>query len=301
MKKDKFAKFGITKNDQQKILAAVKELEVEEMHFGELPEVAKLEVSADEYLNFLLKLNKQCGHLITAAQNIITKLPVNPHKKQLRVQEPAASSGLQVASGTRTGQSGTSPRSTVPSGVMHLSRLASQSRPPSESLSTQSQPQVLEPTAISDLPAASGTRAGRAARDFSRSDNFSQDARNLFLVRSNIAAQTFAQGYDPYVCRIHGQVQGLFIPSKLHWLRAGFGHHSCSFCQHMTSKSHTRGSATGFETDRDDPYIFMTHTKTPLSAFQIPKTSIMDKNQSTVVAAASVYKAMATPYKPQTK
>ncbi|MBZ3870574.1 Ankyrin repeat, SAM and basic leucine zipper domain-containing protein 1, partial [Sciurus carolinensis] len=44
MKKDEFAKFGITKNDQQKILAAVKELEVEEIHFGELPEVAKLEV-----------------------------------------------------------------------------------------------------------------------------------------------------------------------------------------------------------------------------------------------------------------
>ncbi|XP_047393225.1 ankyrin repeat, SAM and basic leucine zipper domain-containing protein 1-like [Sciurus carolinensis] len=80
MKKDEFAKFGINNNDQQKILAAVKELEVEEIHFGELSEVAKLEVSADEYLNFLLKLNKQCGHLITAAQNIITKLPVNPHK-----------------------------------------------------------------------------------------------------------------------------------------------------------------------------------------------------------------------------
>ncbi|MBZ3869112.1 GRB2-associated-binding protein 2, partial [Sciurus carolinensis] len=133
------------------------------------------------------------------------------------------------------------------------------------------------------------------------SDNFSQDARNLFLVRSDIATQPFAQGYDPYVCRIHGQVQGLFIPSKLYWLRAGFGHHSCSFCQHMASKSHTRGSPTGSKTDHDDPYIFMAHTKTPLSAFQIPKTSFMDKNQSTVVAAASVYKAMTTPNKPQTK
>ncbi|MBZ3880533.1 Ankyrin repeat, SAM and basic leucine zipper domain-containing protein 1 [Sciurus carolinensis] len=38
--------FGINNKDQQKILAAVKELEVEEINFGELPEVAKLEVSA---------------------------------------------------------------------------------------------------------------------------------------------------------------------------------------------------------------------------------------------------------------
>ncbi|KAF3819294.1 hypothetical protein GH733_013444, partial [Mirounga leonina] len=35
--------------------------------------------SGDEFLNFLLKLNKQCGHLITAVQNIITELPVNSH------------------------------------------------------------------------------------------------------------------------------------------------------------------------------------------------------------------------------
>ncbi|MBZ3884797.1 GRB2-associated-binding protein 2 [Sciurus carolinensis] len=176
MKKDEFAKFGINNNDQQKILAAVKELEVEEIHFGELSEVAKFEV---------------------------------------------------------------------------------------------------------------------------RSDNFSQDARNLFLVRSNIATQTFAQGYDPYVCRIHGQSKASL--SHLSYTGSGLGHHSCSFGQNMASKSHTRGSPTGSETDCDDPYISMAHTKTPLSAFQIPKTSIIDKNQSTVVAAASVYKAMATPYKPQTK
>ena len=38
-------KFGITNKDQQVILAAVKEPEVEEINFGELPEVAKLEIS----------------------------------------------------------------------------------------------------------------------------------------------------------------------------------------------------------------------------------------------------------------
>ncbi|MBZ3875626.1 GRB2-associated-binding protein 2 [Sciurus carolinensis] len=64
----------------------------------------------------------------------------------------------------------------------------------------------------------------------------------------------------------------------------------------MLFKSHTRGSPTGSKTDNDDPYIFMAHTKTPLSDFKIPKTSIMDKSQSTLVAAAPGNKAMATPY-----
>ncbi|XP_059113395.1 ankyrin repeat, SAM and basic leucine zipper domain-containing protein 1 isoform X2 [Peromyscus eremicus] len=81
-------KNGITSKDQQKILAALKELEVEEINFGKLPEVAKLEISGDEFLNFLLKLNKQCGHLITAVQNIITELPVNSHKIVLEWASP---------------------------------------------------------------------------------------------------------------------------------------------------------------------------------------------------------------------
>ncbi|XP_047393221.1 ankyrin repeat, SAM and basic leucine zipper domain-containing protein 1-like [Sciurus carolinensis] len=88
MKKDEFAKGGITSNDQQKILTAVKELEVEERNFGDLPEVAKLEVSADGFLNFLLKLNKQCGHLIRDVQNIIMKLPVNLHELVLELASP---------------------------------------------------------------------------------------------------------------------------------------------------------------------------------------------------------------------
>ncbi|XP_006729101.1 ankyrin repeat, SAM and basic leucine zipper domain-containing protein 1 [Leptonychotes weddellii] len=88
MRKDEFTKNGITSRDQQRILAALKELEVEEIKFGELPEVAKLEISGDEFLNFLLKLNKQCGHLITAVQNIITELPVNSHKIVLEWASP---------------------------------------------------------------------------------------------------------------------------------------------------------------------------------------------------------------------
>ncbi|XP_029421368.1 ankyrin repeat, SAM and basic leucine zipper domain-containing protein 1 isoform X2 [Nannospalax galili] len=88
MKKDELTKNGITSKDQQKILAALKELEVEEINFGKLPEVAKLEISGDEFLNFLLKLNNQCGHLITAVQNIITELPVNSHKIVLEWASP---------------------------------------------------------------------------------------------------------------------------------------------------------------------------------------------------------------------
>ncbi|XP_027621719.1 ankyrin repeat, SAM and basic leucine zipper domain-containing protein 1 [Tupaia chinensis] len=88
MRKDEFIKNGISSKDQQKILAALKELEVEEIKFGELPEVAKLEISGDEFLNFLLKLNKQCGHLITAVQNIIAELPVNSHKIVLEWASP---------------------------------------------------------------------------------------------------------------------------------------------------------------------------------------------------------------------
>uniref|UniRef100_A0A452FA63 Ankyrin repeat, SAM and basic leucine zipper domain-containing protein 1 n=3 Tax=Capra hircus TaxID=9925 RepID=A0A452FA63_CAPHI len=88
MRKDELSKNGITSRDQQKIMAALKELEVEEIKFGELPEVAKLEISGDEFLNFLLKLNKQCGHLIKAVQNIITELPVNSHKIVLEWASP---------------------------------------------------------------------------------------------------------------------------------------------------------------------------------------------------------------------
>ncbi|KAI5947841.1 ankyrin repeat, SAM and basic leucine zipper domain-containing protein 1 isoform X1 [Manis javanica] len=88
MRKDEFTKNGITGKDQQKILAALKEIEVEEINFGELPEVAKLEISGDEFLNFLLKLNKQCGHLVTAVQNIIAELPVNSHKVALEWASP---------------------------------------------------------------------------------------------------------------------------------------------------------------------------------------------------------------------
>ncbi|XP_006882758.1 PREDICTED: ankyrin repeat, SAM and basic leucine zipper domain-containing protein 1 [Elephantulus edwardii] len=53
-----------------------------------VPKVCEMELSGDEFLSFLLKLNKQCGHLITAVQNIITELPVNSHKIVLEWASP---------------------------------------------------------------------------------------------------------------------------------------------------------------------------------------------------------------------
>uniref|UniRef100_K7GF67 Ankyrin repeat, SAM and basic leucine zipper domain-containing protein 1 n=1 Tax=Pelodiscus sinensis TaxID=13735 RepID=K7GF67_PELSI len=89
MKKDDFTQIGITNTrDQQKILDAVKELQVEDVKFEELPEVMNLEFSGDEFLTFLLKLNRQCGHLTTAVQNIVSQLPTNSHKVVLEWGPP---------------------------------------------------------------------------------------------------------------------------------------------------------------------------------------------------------------------
>uniref|UniRef100_A0A8D0HLF8 Ankyrin repeat, SAM and basic leucine zipper domain-containing protein 1 n=1 Tax=Sphenodon punctatus TaxID=8508 RepID=A0A8D0HLF8_SPHPU len=81
MGKDDFTEIGITNaRDQQKILDAVKELQVEEVKFGELPEVMNLEFSSDEFLTFLVKLNRHCGHLTAAVQSIISQLPTCAHE-----------------------------------------------------------------------------------------------------------------------------------------------------------------------------------------------------------------------------
>ncbi|XP_028928603.1 ankyrin repeat, SAM and basic leucine zipper domain-containing protein 1 isoform X1 [Ornithorhynchus anatinus] len=89
LRKDDFTKIGITNvRDQKKIMDAVEELQVEEIKFEELPEVMKLEFSGDEFLNFLLKLSKQCGHLTTAVQDIISQFPVHSHKIVLEWGSP---------------------------------------------------------------------------------------------------------------------------------------------------------------------------------------------------------------------
>ncbi|XP_074840200.1 ankyrin repeat, SAM and basic leucine zipper domain-containing protein 1 [Carettochelys insculpta] len=89
MKKDEFTQIGITNTrDQQKILDAVKELQVEEVKFEELSEVMNLEFSGDEFLTFLRKLNRQCGHLTTGVQNIVSQLPTSSHKVVLEWGPP---------------------------------------------------------------------------------------------------------------------------------------------------------------------------------------------------------------------
>ncbi|GAB1290579.1 Ankyrin repeat, SAM and basic leucine zipper domain-containing protein 1 [Apodemus speciosus] len=82
MKKDELTKNGITSKDQQKILAALKELEVEEINFGKLPEVAKLEIrnSFQEAICVILIsqtllnttiLNEEKGHQFERKEGIV--------------------------------------------------------------------------------------------------------------------------------------------------------------------------------------------------------------------------------------
>ncbi|NWJ00704.1 ASZ1 protein, partial [Crypturellus undulatus] len=85
MKKDELTEIGITNpKDQQKLLDSVKELQVEEIRIGDLPEVLKLEFSGDEFLKFLQKLNKECGNLTVPVQTINKHLLTNSHKVVLQ-------------------------------------------------------------------------------------------------------------------------------------------------------------------------------------------------------------------------
>ncbi|KAJ6654086.1 hypothetical protein lerEdw1_007450 [Lerista edwardsae] len=89
MGKEDFMEIGIEDTrDQQKILDAVKELQVEEVKLGELSGVISLEFSGDEFLSFLMKLNRQCIHLITAIQSVINQFPKDSHKLVLEWSSP---------------------------------------------------------------------------------------------------------------------------------------------------------------------------------------------------------------------
>uniref|UniRef100_A0A663N344 Ankyrin repeat, SAM and basic leucine zipper domain containing 1 n=1 Tax=Athene cunicularia TaxID=194338 RepID=A0A663N344_ATHCN len=72
---------GITNpGDQQKLLDAINELQVEERRTGDLSEVMKLELSRDEFLKFLQKLNKECSKLTVPVQTMNKHLLKNSHK-----------------------------------------------------------------------------------------------------------------------------------------------------------------------------------------------------------------------------
>ncbi|NWX06675.1 ASZ1 protein, partial [Caloenas nicobarica] len=81
MQKDELTEIGITNpRDQQTLLDAIKELQVEEIRIEDLPEVVKVELSGDEFLKFLQKLNKECSKLIIPVQTVNKHLRENSHK-----------------------------------------------------------------------------------------------------------------------------------------------------------------------------------------------------------------------------
>ncbi|NXJ75593.1 ASZ1 protein, partial [Trogon melanurus] len=81
MQKEELIQIGITNpEDQQKLLGAINELQVEEVRIEDLPEVMKLELSGDEFLKFLQKLNKECSKLIVPVQTMNNHFLKNSHK-----------------------------------------------------------------------------------------------------------------------------------------------------------------------------------------------------------------------------
>ncbi|KAF7246549.1 Ankyrin repeat, SAM and basic leucine zipper domain-containing protein 1 [Varanus komodoensis] len=89
MGKEDFIQIGIMDaSDQQKILDAAKELQIEEVKLEELPGIINLEISGDEFLSFLMKLNKQCIHLTTAVQSVVNQFPTDAHKLVLEWSPP---------------------------------------------------------------------------------------------------------------------------------------------------------------------------------------------------------------------
>ncbi|NXN48346.1 ASZ1 protein, partial [Rhinoptilus africanus] len=82
--KDELIQIGITNpGDQQKLLDAVKELQTEERRIGD-PDMMKLEVSDDEFLRFLQKLNTECSKLAVSVQAINKHFLKNSHKVVLQ-------------------------------------------------------------------------------------------------------------------------------------------------------------------------------------------------------------------------
>ncbi|KAJ7405823.1 ankyrin repeat, SAM and basic leucine zipper domain-containing protein 1 isoform X7 [Pitangus sulphuratus] len=85
MKKDDLIKIGITNpGDQEKLLGAINELQVDEKRLEDFSEVLKLELSEDEFCKFLQKLNKECNRLIIPVQNMNNHFRKNSHKMVLQ-------------------------------------------------------------------------------------------------------------------------------------------------------------------------------------------------------------------------
>ncbi|OXB56993.1 hypothetical protein ASZ78_017025 [Callipepla squamata] len=81
MQKEEMIQVGITNPvDQQKLLDAINELQVEETRFKDLPELVNLELSGDECLKILQKLNKECRSLTVPVQTINEHFVKNSYK-----------------------------------------------------------------------------------------------------------------------------------------------------------------------------------------------------------------------------
>ncbi|NXG61446.1 ASZ1 protein, partial [Hemiprocne comata] len=85
MQKDELIEIGITNpEDQQKVLDAVTQLQLEDIRTEDLPEVMKLESSGDEFLQFLHKLNNECSRLTIPLQTMNEHFLKNSQKMVLQ-------------------------------------------------------------------------------------------------------------------------------------------------------------------------------------------------------------------------
>ncbi|XP_056371375.1 ankyrin repeat, SAM and basic leucine zipper domain-containing protein 1 isoform X3 [Oenanthe melanoleuca] len=85
MQKDDLIQIGITNpGDQQKLLDAINDLQVKEKKFEDVSEITKLELSEDELLRFLQKLNKECSKLMIPVQTMNNHFLKNSHKMVLQ-------------------------------------------------------------------------------------------------------------------------------------------------------------------------------------------------------------------------
>ncbi|XP_005146163.2 ankyrin repeat, SAM and basic leucine zipper domain-containing protein 1 [Melopsittacus undulatus] len=83
--KDELIQIGLTNpEDQQKLLDASNELKMEETGIGDVSEVAKLELSGDEFLKFLKKLNEECHKLTILVQTVNKHFLNRSHKMVLQ-------------------------------------------------------------------------------------------------------------------------------------------------------------------------------------------------------------------------
>ncbi|KAG9490171.1 hypothetical protein GDO78_005842 [Eleutherodactylus coqui] len=80
LEESELEKAGVTDvEDYKKIVAAMKEIRVEETKLETLPSLSKLE-SSDELFAFLLKLNRQCNAITYAVIAVSNQIPSNPQK-----------------------------------------------------------------------------------------------------------------------------------------------------------------------------------------------------------------------------